>query len=125
MPEDFGYLHAAWSQTATKKDEPVVINRIHGGPGHWVGTAVSMLRKKGENDNFTYLEGDESIYVDGEESPSWHGTGTEDYFNGGWYFGSSSFSRSLYGAPIMKKPQSRLSVYRFHLTDAVPFVRSR
>ena len=31
------------------------------------------------------LEGWESIYVDGEETPSIPGTGNEDYFNSGFY----------------------------------------
>ena len=33
-----------------------------------------------------FLEGDEMIRLDGMEQPLLLGTGTEDYFNGGWYF---------------------------------------
>jgi hypothetical protein len=31
-----------------------------------------------------YGEGDDMFYIDGEEHPSLHGTGTEDYFNSSW-----------------------------------------
>jgi hypothetical protein len=36
--------------------------------------------------NRGFLEGDEMVRVDGMRAPLYLGTGTEDYFNGGWYF---------------------------------------
>ncbi len=36
--------------------------------------------------NRGFLEGDEMIRLDGMHFPLFLGTGTEDYFNGGWYF---------------------------------------
>src|SRR5262249_22191184 len=44
-----------------------------------------------------YLEGDERGYVDGSASPSIHGTGTEDFYEGAWYFASGQFSVALAG----------------------------
>jgi hypothetical protein len=33
-----------------------------------------------------FLEGDERVFVDGQESPHIYGTGTEDFYESGWYF---------------------------------------
>jgi len=125
VPGGFAYFHAANRRVVTVEHEPVLINDISGGPGHWVGTAVSMLRRSGEDDDFTYLEGDETIYIDGEDAPVQHGTGTEDYFNGAWYFqNGDEFHRSFFGAPIISKNRSRCVLYRIHYTDAVAFKNS-
>ena len=126
MPDDYGYFHAASRRMVSEDGQPIVINDIKsGGPGHWVGSAVSVMRKKGMDSDFHYLEGDERVYIDGEEAPIWSGTGSEDYFNGGWYFSSGDyFARSFYGAPVMKNSRSRTVMYRFHFTDAIPFKES-
>src|SRR5438132_168585 len=50
-----------------------------------------------------------------------NGTGTEDYFNSGWYFDHGPVSQPLHGA--VKKSDTEVSAYRFHLNDAVPFQR--
>ena len=42
-----------------------------------------------------FLEGDEMIYVDGEKEAAIKGTGTEDYFNSGWYFNQGEYCRTL------------------------------
>jgi hypothetical protein len=64
------------------------------------------------------LEGDEVILVDGEKTPSWHGTGMEDYFNGAWYY-RGLFDLPLHG--LLDKAGPRAAQYRFHLPDAVRF----
>ncbi|MBK7972302.1 MAG: DUF2961 domain-containing protein [Deltaproteobacteria bacterium] len=46
----------------------------------------------------TLPEGDERFHLDGAATPALHGTGTEDYFNGGWYFLFGRFSAPLHGA---------------------------
>src|SRR5215210_6835149 len=54
-----------------------------------------------------------------------HGTGSEDYFNGGWYAmmdrwdGPSSLPLS--GALDYSLPLSRTGGYRLFLTDKIPF----
>jgi hypothetical protein len=49
------------------------------------------------------------------------GTGTEDYFCDAWGF--RQFSTLYYGAPLMQghKLGDKMSVYRFHILDPVPF----
>ena len=63
-----------------------------GGDFHWAnlsGTGqivAEMLNLKNFTDT-SLLEGDERVFVDQTPyNPQVHGTGTEDFFNGGWYF---------------------------------------
>ena len=67
------------------------------GSGHIVGVTHSMTGNYfGEHSRF-YLEGDEQIYIDGSISHSYHGTGTEDFYNGAWYFNNGVQVTPLYG----------------------------
>jgi hypothetical protein len=70
------------------------------------------------------LEGWESIYVDGEESPSIPGTGNEDYFNSGFYFSKGPYSAPHWGCTVRSYLASRCAAYRFHIADAIPFKQS-
>ena len=71
-----------------------------------------------------YGEGDDFFFIDGEKEPRLRGTGTEDYFCDGWGF--RQHDGPFYGAPLWEgyEPGNRGSVYRFHLTDPVPFKKS-
>jgi hypothetical protein len=74
----------------------------------------------------SFLEGDERVHVDGARSPSIHGTGTEDFFNGGYYYKKGAFTLPTHGAgalvtrPVFRGAQSQ---YRVLLGD--PIVWSR
>jgi len=68
------------------------------------------------------LEGWESISVDGE--PGIVGTGGEDYFNGGFYFAGGPFCAPTHGCTTRSYLLGRVSAYRFHLDDPIPFQRS-
>jgi len=70
------------------------------------------------------LEGWESIYVDGEETPSIPGTGNEDYFNSGFYFSKGPYSAPHWGCTVRSYPSSRCAAYRFHVQDPIPFRQS-
>ena len=70
------------------------------------------------------LEGWETMFVDGEEKPSIKGTGTEDYFSGGWYFKGGPFCTPVHGATVRSYLTSRCSAYRWHVDDPVIFKRS-
>ena len=66
------------------------------------------------------------FYIDGEERPSLHGTGSEDYFCGAWSYGKP-FSNPYFGCPLIEggHAQNALwNVYRYHLEDPVPFRKS-
>jgi len=73
---------------------------------------------------FGFLEGDETIFVDGETTPSIVGTGTEDYFGGGLYFENGPIAAPYHGVLIKDEALARVSAYRRHVEDAMPFARA-
>lgn len=87
------------------------------GAGTYVGTALFMSGKA-----LYYLEGNEAVYVDGESKPSILGTGTEDYFGSGWYFDRGPYSAPYHGLVI--KDEHRVSAYRWHIPDPIPYTKS-
>ncbi|MFT3749127.1 MAG: DUF2961 domain-containing protein [Agriterribacter sp.] len=94
------------------------------GKGHYVGT---ILWAKGLKPGDTgFFEGDDSTVVDGKFMI--HGTGSEDYFNGGWYNikgrWDSARSFPLSGCIGYSLPLSFTGGYRFYLGDKLPFTRS-
>ncbi|MGD8868084.1 MAG: DUF2961 domain-containing protein [Gemmatimonadales bacterium] len=121
LPEDALYFHAQYRQVRTRTGEPVTILETSG-RGHYVGTLLSMQPERGSH--FSYLEGDERIFVDGEATPSIVGTGTEDYFSSGWYFDTGEYSAPYHGVPIKDEEKGRISAYRWHIEDPIPFTRS-
>jgi len=96
------------------------------GRGTFVGVTQTMRGAKAD-----YLEGDERVYVDGSARPQLHGTGTEDFYEGGWYFTrsfiSAPFTLPLNGFPKEADGSSGCpmptckTAYRLMLGDAVPF----
>ena len=92
------------------------------GRGHFVGVTMSVL----QNQDGWWGEGDDMFFIDGEQTPSINGTGSEDYFLGAWDFGSHPFSYATFGAPVKgdELAGGRSSVYRFHLDSPIPFSKS-
>jgi hypothetical protein len=70
------------------------------------------------------LEGWESIRVDGEAEASMTGTGTEDYFNSGYYFSHGRFSAPQWGCSLLDRLTARCAAYRFHIADPIPYRQS-
>ena len=66
-------------------------------------------------------EGEIKFYTDGDENPTICGTGTEDYFNGGWYFQDGPFAAPYHGVVQMDAERGRVAAYRWHLPDPVRF----
>jgi hypothetical protein len=89
------------------------------GEGHYVGTALFMTGLTME-----FLEGNEMVYVDGDTQPTIEGTGTEDYFSSGWYFDRGLYSAPYHGVVIKDEKHPRVSAYRWHVEDAIPFSKS-
>ena len=70
-------------------------------------------------------EGDEKIYLDGENFPSTFGTGTEDYYGYAWcWFGT--FTHAFHNQVRADGPANfgHSCVSRFHFLDALPFEKS-
>ena len=67
-------------------------------------------------------EGDEKIYIDGEEKASIWGTGTEDYFLSAW--GLKTTSTPYFGVPYFDQwgiVGGHTSAYRWHVNDPIVF----
>ena len=118
LAPDMGYFHASWKKsTANDVGRPHSILQAQG-CGRYVGCILSATSF---DKSWWLLEGDEYMHVDGEAAPSWHGTGLEDYFNGGWYYGSA-IVRPFNGLPM--KAHFRTIQYRIHHADPVAFSSS-
>jgi len=94
------------------------------GRGKFVGVSHSMAGRLDRN----FLEGDERAYVDGSRSPAVHGTGTEDFYQSGWYFNHETYSEPWNGNPTHLGPrtgctdtQDCTGAYRQLLHDSVAF----
>ncbi|HEY2733402.1 MAG TPA: glycoside hydrolase family 172 protein [Polyangiales bacterium] len=109
----FGTLHAQYRAVdATALDRDYEILNASGS-GHYVGVTMTLPSEQ------TTLEGNERAYIDGARSPVIAGTGTEDFFNGGWYFLFGSFQTPTHGARV--GGDDPVTAYRFNLTDPIPF----
>lgn len=100
--------------------EPYTIANIRG-KGHYVGT---ILIAQGLNEGMTeYWESDDCSLIDGEMRM--HGTGSEDYFNGGWYAVTDRWDRGIslpiHGSLLYDIKTARTGGYRFFLSDKINF----
>jgi len=116
------HFHAQW-----RRENPTTPGKNYTileatGEGHYVGTAMFMQNRRGRGLGF--LEGDEKVYIDGNTKPSLYGTGTEDYFSSGWYYDRGEYSALYHGIPIKDTKLGRISTYRWHIEDAIPFTKS-
>jgi hypothetical protein len=120
LADDVGYFHAYYRQ-----ERPAVPGRNYSflnirGKGHYVGTVLSILQTQVS----WFGEGDDQFYVDGATHPQIVGTGSEDYFNEGWGLRVSGGPWS--GSPVAEGERvgSRLTGYRWHVPDPIPFTKS-
>jgi len=119
LQEPVASLHAEWRRDPRTTDTgPHQVLEAEGA-GHLVGVSLTA---EGYDDSYWYLEGDESFWVDGEFRGQ--GTGTEDYFNGGWYFQDGPFAGPYHGVVYMEPERGRVAAYRWHLPDPVRFQES-
>ena len=131
-------FHALWQrENPTRPGVPYTILNAEGS-GHYVGCHLNMqnrewwLRPPVRAISFPrgfglgMMEGWETITRDGETEPSVSGTGTEDYFNGSWYYlpKSGRFSAPYHGCILRDLLRSRIAVYHFDMSVPVSFSRS-
>ncbi|TDP91111.1 glycoside hydrolase family 172 protein [Labedaea rhizosphaerae] len=97
------------------------------GQGVFYGETQTMQGQIAAGNRREYLEGDERVYVDGVASPAWHGTGTEDFFESGWYFrDGTTYAMPLAGNPAYETDGDGCQydctgAVRLMAGDAVPF----
>lgn len=118
-----GKFYAYRNSEETKDGQPHVFLDIKG-KGHYVG---SVLQAQGLHTGMTiFFEGDDSTIIDNEMR--FHGTGSEDYFNGGWYAllnrWDSKMSLPLHGALDYSLAFARTGGYRFYLSDKMSFEKN-
>jgi hypothetical protein len=120
---DAGYLHATFRGPAARALEDFTW-LSEPGRGHFAGV---LLITEGKAKLPYWLEGDDRFRVDGRLAI--HGTGSEDYFNCGWYALPGRLDRPasypLHGFTVYRPiPDGwRAAAYRWHLADPVPFSR--
>lgn len=121
LPDDCGRFHTSFVCAQLEGGDPIVIANIQGA-GHFAGCALSI---QGEaQNNLSFLEAPEYMYIDGESEASIIGTGLEDYFNGGWYFRNGEFYCNTHGVPLKDPLRAMVSMYRFHDQDRIHFQKS-
>lgn len=94
------------------------------GSGKVVGVVVTESRATCSNCTVRdYLEGNEHILVDGARTPVVLGTGTEDFFNGGFYFFEGPFGLPSQGNVVHAAPSNydATAMYRFFLSDPIVY----
>lgn len=118
--KDEGKLYSVW-----KREKPD-IGKFYTfletqGKGHYVGTVhIAQGLRSGMT---LFFEGDDSTFVDGKARM--HGTGSEDYYNGGWYALLDRWDRGIsmpiHGSLDYSLPMGRTGAYRFFLSDKLTF----
>lgn len=121
LPEDTPYFYAQYNQSyPLPGGEPYTILETKG-KGHYVGTVFSVRTRS----PYWFGEGDEMISVDGDETPSIWGTGTEDYFLCAW--GLERVLTPFFGVPYFDQwgiVGGHTSAYRWHINDPFVFQKS-
>ncbi len=118
LSQDTPYFYAQYRQEypAEKGKDYVLLETK--GKGHYVGTVLSVRTRSPS----WFGEGDEKIYIDGEEKASIWGTGTEDYFLSAW--GLKTTSTPYFGVPYFDQwgiVGGHTSAYRWHINDPIVF----
>ena len=119
-----GRFYARWNrENPVPQGEPFKFVEVDG-RGHLVGV---ILQAQGfESGQTLFFEGDDEATLDGQLTI--HGTGSEDFFNGGWYDipgrWNGRFSLPLSGALDYQKSLGRTGAYRLMLSDAYAFQNS-
>ena len=117
------YFHANWRQeypvdTTVKHDWNYVETS---GQGVYMGDNLCLFNSV----QGWWGEGDEKIYVDGEEFPSHFGTGTEDYYGYAWCT-PEFFCSPFHSQPLAEGPRNagNITNTRVRLLDGIPFTKS-
>jgi hypothetical protein len=121
LPAGTAYFHARYRQLlpAPADGKPFVFLETKG-RGFYAGTVQNILQAEPG----WYGEGDDMFYVDGEKVASIQGTGSEDYFNDAWGLHVSEGDYAGVTVADGTGLGSRMTAYRWHLTDPVPFTSS-
>ena len=121
-----GYFHASAGSGATTPGQDWKFLQASG-HGKVVGVVAALDGPSSPQAEF--MEGNEHGFIDGSKSPQINGTGTEDYFEGGFYFQNGPFtdplngntSQALNGTNGCPAGTDCYDAYRLLIGDAVEF----
>lgn len=123
LPDNLTRFHATWRAEkaaipATPKagllNVPIKVALERNARGKYVGT---LLHVNWPESMEWWGEGDWLVWTDEQGwPPSYHGTGSEEYFNSGW----CRFDRKAVSGFVKVRP-GPVVVYSFHLNDAFQF----
>jgi hypothetical protein len=110
-PAGFGHLRGELRETLSPRNgEDVVLLQV-GGRGRLAAVIASLGWRASATPSRgrLFLEGDERIRIDDNRSPALHGTGTEEFFDWGWYDTGIDrpFTLPLHGYPERKLEAQR------------------
>ena len=127
VPTNWGRFHVTWTESPAATDKTPVFGpqKVPGkvvlqgeGRGKYVGVMLTVDWPY--ESGYWWGEGDWMIWTDEDRwPPSYHGTGSEEYFNSGWCL----FDRKAVSGFVMLRP-GHPTVYSFHLNDAFQFQRN-
>jgi hypothetical protein len=113
---EFYATYAAQDPTQTGSDF-VMLDQ----PGQGKVVGISYTEEGSLNAAETvFMEGNEHVYVDGSQTPDLNGTGTEDFFDGGYYYANGPFTLFDHGATdieTVSPVDAETSQYRLLLQD--------
>lgn len=123
LPQNTAYFCAQYRNEFPEKTGGDYLILDTEGKGQYVGTVMSVRSRS----PYWFGEGDAKFYVDGEESPSIWGTGTEDYFLCAW--GLNECITPYFGCTYKSMDTEedlgvRFTLYRWHINDPVHFSKS-
>lgn len=113
-----GYFSSSyWEGTSTKADDL----RFLATEGS--GQVVAVVQTVHDTASRGFMQGDERIYVDGARTPVVQGTGTEDFYNGGFYFRRGPFAQATHGEATLVNDASGsgTTMYRQMIGDPIPY----
>ncbi|MBV2225571.1 MAG: DUF2961 domain-containing protein [Sphingobacterium mizutaii] len=118
--EKEGKFYAVWRREKPETGKYYEFLKTNG-KGHYVGT---IHLAQGLRPGMTlFFEGDDVTHIDGKQRL--HGTGSEDYYNGGWYALLDRWDRGIslpiHGSLDYSLPMGRTGAYRFFMTDKMSF----
>lgn len=114
------YFYSRWRAPETFPTQPLHdwnLANIEGN-GFYVGNVLNIFNSATN----WWGEGDEKIFVDSEDFPSYFGTGTEDYYGYAWC-SNETYSSAYIGQPVSSTRRNfgYSSLYRFHILDPIRF----
>lgn len=132
-PRTAGHFWAVYRQEdGTLNNRDYIVAEMRG-TGRYVGCVMRFSSRKNPEKKFhglqrVYLEGDARFYIDDSKAFLSASTGTEEYFIWGWWDvlpHDTVFTFPTHGySEHVRDLNDHCTMYRFHITDNVPYYRS-